>query len=105
MRQLIRWGRQVLTLVVSSAAAVGPAPRGMYGRPPAGTPSSAAASSLASAVRVLEDGGESMSMADWTDIAECRQSQIVLQSIKVAKLLVESDRFVEPRALQNLSLF
>jgi hypothetical protein len=46
-----------------------------------------------------------MSMADWTDIAECRQSQIVLQSIKVAKLLVESDRFVEPRALQNLSLF
>jgi hypothetical protein len=64
MRRLIRWGRQVLTPIVSSEVAVGASPHGACGRPPAiGVPPATASASLASAVRVQEDGGKSTSRA------------------------------------------
>ena len=64
MRRLIRWGRPVIAAIVSSGAAVGAALRGTCGRPTASGASPASApATLASAVRVQEDGGKSMSRA------------------------------------------
>jgi hypothetical protein len=64
MRRLIRWNGQMPAPFVSSAAAVGAIPRRTCGRPPTTWAAPATAMAvLASAVRVQEDGGKSMSSA------------------------------------------
>ena len=64
-RRLIRWGRQVPIMSSGSpGAGVGLTPRGSWGRPAATGPFPATATAtLASAVRVQEDGDKSTSRA------------------------------------------
>ena len=106
MRRLIRWGRQVLAPIVSSGAAVGTTPaqyvRAAYRiwdapRPPLRLPWLPLCEFRKTEVRAEQ------SRTGWTDGAQAGSNSS--QRIKLAKLSVGYDRFVELQGLQNLSLF
>src|SRR5262245_13508869 len=82
-RQLIRWGRQ-LEPVVSSGAAVGASSRRTCGRRSAASisPASTTTASLASVVRVQEDGGKAGAEQDGQD----RRPNVVTRPLTTAQV-------------------